>query len=327
MTVRQDCIPLECPSEWKEALKGIKHSFGHTWENCYAMSLTTGFKTFLYRFESDNVRIVCPIAEREYDGYIDIVKPFGFSGFVGNGDCPEFHYYWKEFVRQRGYVCGYLGLNPIVDYSSHFDPHEIHQYDTVHVLNLALDPDDLWANLSTNRKRQLRDWDTIRHDLSVEKSDLADFFLAHYEEFFRRKGAEQFYLFSRDTISFLLGLDNVMIVGAPNSKNVEAVSVFAYTADVGEYLFNVSLPGGKDHTAALMWYGVHHLKSLHIPLLNLGGGGGGIGESKRRYGGRELALRCIKQLYEPDIYEKLCRRANADPNDMTGYFPSYRKEI
>jgi hypothetical protein len=76
-----------------------------------------------------------------------------------------------------------------------------------------------------------------------------------------------------------------------------------------------------------MWYGVHHLKSLHIPLLNLGGGGGGIGESKRRYGGRELALRCIKQLYEPDIYEKLCRCANADPNDMTGYFPSYRKEI
>ena len=36
--IKQNCIPLECPSEWKEALKGIKHSFGQTWENCYSIA-------------------------------------------------------------------------------------------------------------------------------------------------------------------------------------------------------------------------------------------------------------------------------------------------
>jgi hypothetical protein len=66
---------------------------------------------------------------------------------------------------------------------------------------------------------------------------------------------------------------------------------------------------------------------MKISLLNLGGGGGGIGEYKRYFGGRELALSCIKQSYEPDIYEKLCRCANADPNDRTGYFPPYRKGV
>ena len=126
-------------------------------------------------------------------------------------------------------------------------------------------------------------------------------------------------------MSFLFDLDNVLIVGAPNSGQMEAVSVFTYTADVGEYLFNVSLPEGQNHTVALLWYGVNYLKSLQIPRLNLGGGGGGIGEFKRRFGGKELALKCLKQVYEPEIYKELCRRTNTNPNDRTGYFPAYRQ--
>jgi hypothetical protein len=120
------CISLESPDEWKQALKGIKHSFGHTWENCYAMQLTTGFMTYLYCFENEHVRIVCPIAEREYEGYIDIVKPSGFSGFVGQGTCPDFSLHWKEFATERGYICGYIGLNPLFDYSSLFKSYEVY---------------------------------------------------------------------------------------------------------------------------------------------------------------------------------------------------------
>lgn len=328
MAIKQDYISLERAMDWKEALKGIKHSFGHTWENCYAMHLTTGFETYLYFFESDNVRIVCPIAERKYDGYIDILKPFGFSGLIGNGECLEFPYYWNEFVRKRGYVCGYLGLNPIFDKSTYFNPKEIYQYNTVQVLDLTPSLDDLWANLSANRRRQLRDWDNISSNLVLDKSVLTDFFLANYVDFFHRKGAEQFYYFSKDTLSFLFSSDNVLMVGASNSGEVKAVSVFVYTEDVGEYLFNVSLSeGGRQHASALLWYGVNYLKSLQIPIFNLGGGAGGISEFKRRFGCRELPLKCVKQIYEPGIYETLCRRANADPKNMTGYFPPYQKRV
>ena len=47
------------------------------------MHLTTGFRTYLYCFETENIRIVCPIAEREFDGYIDIVTPYGFPALSG----------------------------------------------------------------------------------------------------------------------------------------------------------------------------------------------------------------------------------------------------
>lgn len=323
--IKQHCIPLESPSEWKESLRGINHTFGHTWENCYSMSLTTGLKTFLYSFESDNVRIVCPIAEREYLGYVDIVKPFGFSGFVGNADCSEFQLNWQDFVQQRGYICGYLGLNPIFDYSSHFDPKEVHCYDNVHILDLTLKYEELWANLASNRKRQLKSWDTIRDTLILEKSLLIEFYLNNYIEFFKSKNIPHYYFFSKDTLSSLFSFDNVFMVGASNSNGIESVSVFVYTENAGEYLINVSLPGCNYHATALLWYGVNHLKSLKIPSLNLGGGSiDGIGEYKRRYGTTEIPLRCIKQIYNQDIYEELCQRVNVDPMNMAGYFPAYR---
>ena len=103
---RHKLISLDSSIEWKEALLGIEHAFAHTWENCYAMQLTTGFKTYLYCLEADNVRIVCPIAERIFEKHVDIVTPFGFSGFVGTDDYPEFREQWSSFVKPQGYVCG-----------------------------------------------------------------------------------------------------------------------------------------------------------------------------------------------------------------------------
>jgi hypothetical protein len=84
------------------------------------------------------------LPREKFGGYIDIVKPFGFSGFIGNGNCFEFKHYWKYFARERGYVCGYLGLNPIFDYSSHFDSEDIDQYDTVCILDINPSADELF---------------------------------------------------------------------------------------------------------------------------------------------------------------------------------------
>ena len=322
MAVEQKLIPLESREEWREALKGIKHTFGHSWENCYAMHLTTGLKTYLYSFEADDIRTICPFTEREFEGYIDIVKPYGFSGFVGNGRHPDFVRSWGEFVRDRGYVCGYLGLNPLFDYSNNFHADEIHQYGIVYILDLTPDAEDLLANMSRNRRRQLKkDWGTIRSNFVLEKSVLEKFFIEHYHDFLRKKNASPVYFFSKETLSYLFRLDNVILVGTHTAGKVTAVSVFSYTADAGEYLFNVSLPEGRENSAALVWYGINYLKSRHISSLNLGGGS--TGEFKRRFGSKVLPLRCLIEIYRQDIYDMLCHRMNVDPRN-TGFFPAYR---
>ena len=327
MSVHQYYIPLDKPAEWKCALAGIKHSFGHTWENCYAMHLTTGLQTYLYCFESDNVRVVCPVAEREYGGFVDVVKPFGFSGFVGTGDYADFHKHWKDSASQRGYVCGFLGLNPIFDYGSYFAEEDVFSYDTVHVLDLTLTIEQLSANLHKARRKKLRDWDALSSEFVFDKTALETFFLENYSDFIRAKSAAAFYFFTAESLSFLLGLENVMLAGTQKAGRIVAVTLFAHTPCSADALFNISLPEGRDDYVPLMWYGVNYFKSLKIPSLNLGGGGGGVGEAKRLYGGKEFPLRCIKQVYEPEIYVRLCQSVGADPNNISGYFPAYRKSV
>ena len=119
----------------------------------------------------------------------------------------------------------------------------------------------------------------------------------------------------------------MLIVGARKDEKLVAVSVFGYTPDAGDFLFNVSVPEGRNYSAVLIWYGVQHLKALDVPLLNLGGGGhedDSLADFKARFGSRKLPLRCAKQVYQREIYDQLCQRVNVDPNDMTGYFPAYR---
>ena len=320
-------MPLDAPAEWGEALSRVRHAFAHTWENCYAMHLTTGFKTYLYCFEAENLRVVCPLAERKFQGYIDIVTPYGFSGFVGDGDCSGFRQRFTDFVKRQGYVCGYIALNPILENTTCLAHWETFQHNSIYVLDLTLGYNELYANLSTNRKRQLRDRAEIVSHTVSERDGLINFFLSNYSEFFRAKHASSVYHFSEDTLSYLLNLNNVFLVGARGPEGVEAVSVFAYTPYVGDFLFNVSLPRGRHHSAALLWHGLTRLKALKVPLLNLGGGiseNDGVARFKQRFGGKRLALRCLKQVYQPEVYVELCRRANVDDTNMAGYFPAYR---
>jgi hypothetical protein len=323
--IEQRCIGLDSPDNWKDALQEVKHAFSHTWENCYGMSLSTGFKTYLYCFESKNVRIICPISEREFNNTIDIVTPYGFSGFTGVGAHDEFTHYWKKFAKQKGYVCGYIGLNPLFENNGYFSSSDYYSYNYIYTLDLTQNEENLFSNLSGNRKRQVKNWK--EHIFDYEKEELTSFFLDNYHNFMKQRKASQTYDFSLDTLLYLLDLDNVLILGAGQPNKVEAISLFAYTPYVGDFLFNISLPEGKRHSVSLIWSALKQLKLLNIPFLNLGGGickDDSLAQFKERFGGEKLPLACLKQVYRPEIYRDLCLKSKANPDDYSGYFPPYR---
>jgi hypothetical protein len=326
--VVERCISLDHPSEWRESLNGIEHGFAHTWGNCHALYLTTGLPTYLYSIDIGGSQVVCPISERTFEGYTDIFTPYGFSGFISNKPCPEFPGYWKEFVERKKYVCGYIQLNPIFEENSLFYSHDAFHYNSIYILDLKLTLDELFMNLSNNRKRHLKRWNEISTKITYDKSILLDFFLNRYHNFMQSQNASSTYNFSRDTLSFLANLENVLMVGVQNLGKVEAVSLFGYSPIVGDYLFNISLPEGKGYTTALLWAGAIQLQSKGVQILNLGGGvqaDDKIAEYKRRFGSKQLPLKCLKQVYNQQIYEKVCQNINTDPNDKTGYFPLYQK--
>jgi hypothetical protein len=196
----------------------------------------------------------------------------------------------------------------------------------VYTLDLRLSQARLFAHLSENRRRELRDWNSQRSSLVLERDALRTFVIAHYRAFMMRRGASRAYLLSDESLHALCSLDDVLLVGAGRPGRVEAVAAFGYTADVGDYLFSISAVDGHGHGAALVWYGVQHLKWLGVPALNLGGGvrpNDGVAQFKERFGATQVPLRSLKQVYRPDVYRALCARRQGDGMEQSGYFPPY----
>jgi len=315
---RHRLIPLGEPERWAAALAEVAHGHAHTWAFCRAIQLTSGLPTYLYAYEHDGARVVCPLAEREFAGAIDVVSPYGFGGFATSGGFPSD---WGSFARSRNWVCGYVALNPLFCESDGFA--DVHVHNRLYVMDLR---GDVHGRLSENRRRQLRDWPSVAGTLEHDRERLTDFLLANYADFFARRGAGAATDLSPDTMGAIAALDDVIMVGAGSGGMVESVAVFGHTPHAGDYLFNVSIPGGERHAVHLIWSGVEQLRELGVPSLNLGGGvreGDDLAEFKRRFGAAELPLASLRQVYLPDVYERLCREAGVT-SDRSGWFPPYR---
>ncbi len=326
--IRQSCISLESPLEWKEALKGIRHSFAHTWENCYAMNLTTGYNTYLYCFIKDNIKILCPVAERKYEGYTDIVTPYGISGFTGSEDFSDFKNYWKEFAEEKKYVCGYISINPALQNSSYFSNEDAFNSASLYFIDLNRSLTELFENLDANRRRQLKNYRKIEASFVYDKKILEEFFIDNYDDFLRRINASPANYFNKETLRFICSLENVFMVGAGKDNCIEAVYIFGYTEYMGDCLFNISTAGGREYTPYLLWRGLKFFRSKKIPVMSLGGGSrtdDSIDKSKQRFGSYGLPFINLKQIYNQVVYEKLCGEKDAGAYDKSGYFPAYRK--
>ena len=318
-------IPLDARSAWEAALDGIPHGIAHTWGYCRAIQLSSALPTFLYQFDGVGGRVVCPLAERRYQGYPDLVTPYGFGGFVGETPSPGFAERWVEFAAAAGYVCGYLQLSPLAAGEGYADPADTRSVNTVFLLDLRPSPETLFANLHQNRKRQLRDPVAAGATLVWDQARLSAFFLEEYAAFADRVRAAPVYRFTPTTLSALCAMEGVFLVGAESDGRLEAVMMFGHTAYAGDYLFGVALPDGRRHATRLIWSGIERLRALGVPLLNLGGGArpnDGIADFKRRFGAREAPLCSLRQVYRPDVFDRLCVAAGAAP-DAVGYFPPY----
>jgi hypothetical protein len=323
----QELIPLSAPGRWQAALQDVPYAFGHTWESCYAMQLTTGYRTYLYVWQRGLAKVVCPLAERLCQGFTDVTTPYGFSGFVGTATFADFMNDWYRFAAQAGYVCGYIGLNPILSPATDMDVAAAFVSNKLYVIPLQPTIQEIYNKLSQNRKRQLKQVEKHRFRYYSEKPQLKEFFLAQYHAFFAQKGAADTYQFSLATLAHLVDSERVILIGYTEANEVRAVAMFAYTEYMAEYLFSISVPGYENHTTPLLWHGILRLKEQQVPYLNLGGGaqpGDSIASFKQRFGALELPLSSLKQVYQQEPYAALCQQGGIDPLDKQGYFPPYR---
>ena len=71
-----------------------------------------------------------------------------------------------EFAREREWVCGYIGLNPLLECAAHYPPGDVYQQNDF-FLDLWLGETELYRRLSKGRKHQIknmeRSWELALH--------------------------------------------------------------------------------------------------------------------------------------------------------------------
>lgn len=313
--------------EWNRALENVPHSFAHTAEHCSSVQINTGSSMFLFLFEKDGVKICCPLMERDYCGVTDIAKPFGISGFTGNGKHPDFYKTWLEFVSSRYYVTGYTGIHPLFGKRDWFPQSKTYDHESIQVLDIKPSAEAILAMMSKKRRKQLKDWDQTKKMVTTNRESIKKFFLSHYHSFLDRKEAALYYYFSDRAMESFFRAEHSIMVGALENGEVVSATYFGYTDYLADAIFNLSLPGKNHHSAALIWHAVLELKKRGVPLLNMGGGGGGISEFKRRFGAYQLTLFSVKEIYDEPEYMRLTNQSLENGLRHEGFFPAYRRQI
>jgi hypothetical protein len=327
--VKQQLIPLEDAVEWEAALHDLPHSFAQTSRYCSAIAQTTGQGTFLYTAEGPAGRVVCPVAERRYQNDFDIVSLFGNGGFTGIGTIPDFASEWSSFMRDQGYVCAYIALNQVFDWTCLFPVEQLHRQGTMFSIDLSSGLDDLNDKIGRNNRRLLKRWAETGAMLLFDQNRLKTAFVQLYPNFIDDVGAGDVYDLKNETFSTLFGLEDVYLIGAERGGTIEAVRCFISTPNVADAFLEANVPGIQDHSRAIYWAAIKHFKQRNVALLNMGGGiedGDSLTFFKSGFATERRPFFSIKQIFDEERFEALCRTAGMAP-DTTGYFPPYHQTV
>jgi hypothetical protein len=321
-----ELIPLSDHERWEAALRGIDHAFWHRWACCSALAAPSVHSVHLYAYTDAKARVVCPLIERQHRGHTDVATPAGFSGFAGRGRSRDFPGRWTEFARRQGWVCGYIAVHPLLEWRGLIVEEEVRFERNIYVLPLNGDEEALFGRLSTNRKRQIRAWRGARKDTTRDAHAISEFLVEAAPDFYRARHASAAYYVAPEGWRALLRLPEILAIGAVSGGRIVAVSVFALAGRRAEYLFNISVPEGQYASAPLLWEGALALRARGASLLNLGGGlreGDSLAEFKRRFGSEMHPVPCVKQIYDPERYARLCREAHPTGVPERSFFPAY----
>jgi hypothetical protein len=323
----EEWIGLDEPERWNAALHGVPHSYWHCRTPCLAASVNTGSPVFLYVAHEQADRVVCPLMERGSSGSRDYTTPIGFSGFAAtaNGLPTWFPARWSASLRDKGAVCVYLAQHPL--YAPAWPDADESAAGTLFVLELDRPPEKWLQGVDENRRRSILSWERAGSPWLRDREQLTSFVLQHHASFMRSVGATAASFYSDAALQLLCSDSQVELVGAADSQGVSTVAGFGSTPWGCELLFHISTRDGRTHTAALMWWAVKHYHGK-VPAVNLGGtprDNDALAAAKRRYRPRELPFRRLKQVLDRRRYVELCAQAALPADDLSGYFPAYRR--
>jgi len=320
----QRLIPVSNRQAWRRSLDRSCHAPAHSWDYCMSIAERSGSPVYLYESDNASGRVICVLMERHYDRHVSVCIVPGFSGLAGAIDVKAWLGEFNEFSLSHNWVCAYMGLHPIFAPAGMRRLPEYRSHNDVYVMDIAGTEDIIKSRMSDNRRREIRELNLAQVEIVTDRTAVAQFFRDNFEDFMLRKGVR---LKPEDLWPItdrFLSAPNVLLLGAGKpGHEIEAVSIFGYTAHCADCWYTVSKGEGARFSKALLWSGVRELRALGVSLLNMGGGvrrGDGMAAFKRRFGAVKRELGSLQLIFQPELYSELCR---SNPASHGSYFPAY----
>jgi hypothetical protein len=289
----------------------------HGWPYAEALS-HSGIDPRLAIVSGAGGRLVIPFFERTWQGTTDVCTWLSVSGARLEPPFRPLLDAWCAYGRSRSWVAGYLQVEPESEVA---DIEEARAGNEVFLVDLSTSGPLPSARL----RRKIRRASRSGTELVEDRALLAEALVRLYPATMARLGASAAYQLSDRSLRHMAGAPSNLVLGAAGDGELQAVIVVPIEGGRAEFFLNASTVPGRDLSGWLLWQAMEHLRDAGVRSLNLGGGvrpGDGLYEFKSWFGGRVRALHSLSQIYDPDTYAALCRRAGASAGEA--WFPAYR---
>lgn len=270
---------------------------------------------------------------RELDGVRDLITPYGYGGAIGSGDSPpveRFYELYDGWCNERGIVTSFVRFHPL--FGNHRQApagSHVEVLGTTVAWRLDLH-DELLEGLHPKHRNKVRKARKAGVEVTAHPApaDLSDFVELH-EETMRRQEASDFYFFSDAYWRSLQALgEHLVRFDATLDGELTASALCLAAKPWLHYHLSATDDRARETAAAnlVVFEAGEWAKERGFDRFHLGAGvgwsHGSLYEFKSRFDpGGDVEGAIGKFVHDPERYREL----GGDPDDLSGFFPAYRR--
>ncbi len=295
---------------------------------------TRGINVVMKRDVSDDSRFCKKIPHGQY---YDIVTPYGYGGWIIEGDNIESLFgEYEKWLRKNGIISEFVRFHPMLkNHKKCGGFYDVTELGEVVHMDLS-SPETIWENLTSKNRNMIRK--AIKNNVRIYNGrfpEIYEQFREIYNQTMDKDDADDYYYFEKDFYNSVLNdlSQNAQVFWAEKDGKTIATSIML----TANYRMNYHLSGSQREYYSLaptnlilyqaaLWGFEHGIKTLYL------GGGVGSGEDnlfkfKRAFYRGDLNHFYIgKRMYDTDKYNELLaiRMKNNANIEQSHFFPKYR---
>lgn len=354
MTGDLEILTLENKKKWHDLVKSSYYFDLHFLpEYLEPFEDHLNAKALLARYADKDGEVLFPFFKRrlctnndspDLDPYYDVISPWYYGGpiFIGNRDedrCHRFSRSFKEYCVERNIVSLFSRFHPYLGNNQNISKKNvIDQIGVVMWIDLTMSKDRIWKkSFSGECRKEIRRINTNKFDIQISRNrnDLKKFHQL-YVRAMQEKETENFYMFDLNFLEKIYDnlKDNFIMIFQDIADETVAASIKLFNNDI-MYGFlgarNSDFPLFNNYHL-IIFESILYGKEKGIKIFDLGGGkeGSSLLHFKKKFSRNKLPLFGQKEIFNIDLYKKICESAGCSSDKLkyesASFFPEYRIE-